>query len=100
MQRLQEDIWVCSVNWYSHDVSAEETDSIFVLFGDETSFNLKRDANYQTNGSWSAGNPMLIHNGPLHDVNNGVWCAISATTVTQPINFPTSSVHTDMLNIF
>jgi len=39
-------------------------------------------------------NPILIHNGPLHDVNNGVWCAISATRVTQPISFPTSSIDT------
>jgi hypothetical protein len=29
-----------------------------------------------------------------------VWCAVSATRVTQTINFPTSSFHTDMLNTF
>jgi hypothetical protein len=88
------------VNWYRHDVSAEETDSIFVLFGDETCFNLKWHAKCHTSGSWSAVNPMLIYNGLLHDVSNGVWCVISTTRVTQPIHFPTSSLHTDVLNTF
>jgi hypothetical protein len=72
---------------------AGEIDPIFFLFGDD----LRGDVNCQTNGSWSADNLMLIHKEPLHYVNNGVWCAISATRVTQPIYFPTSSFHTDML---
>jgi hypothetical protein len=35
---------------------------------------------------------MLIHDMPLHDVKIGVWCAMSATTITGPL-FHTINIH-------
>jgi hypothetical protein len=41
--------------------------------------------NSQNNRYWSAENPRLIHELPLHDEGIGVWCVISAHRITKPI---------------
>jgi hypothetical protein len=41
--------------------------------------------NSQSSQYWSAGNPILIRELPLHDKKIGVWCAISARRIIGPI---------------
>jgi hypothetical protein len=41
--------------------------------------------NSQNNRYWSAENPRLIHELPLHDERIGAWCAISACRIIGPI---------------
>jgi hypothetical protein len=38
-----------------------------VLFSNEVSFSLHAEVNYQNNRDWSAENPELIHELPVHD---------------------------------
>jgi len=49
-------------------------------------FNLSDCVNYRNNRHWSAQNPTLIHDVPLHDMKVGVWCAMSATTMVKPFS--------------
>lgn len=41
----------------------------------------------QNNRYWCAENAMFIHQKSLHDINGGVWYAMSATSTTGPIFF-------------
>jgi hypothetical protein len=51
--------------------------------------------NSQNNWYWSAENPMLINEVPLHDIVTGVWCAMSATKITGSF-FVRPQIHTDV----
>jgi hypothetical protein len=37
---------------------------------------------------WSAENTVFFPEVPLHDIGVGVWCAISAARIVEPINIP------------
>jgi hypothetical protein len=41
--------------------------------------------NSQYNRYWSTENPQAVHEVPLHDLKVGVWCAISARRITEPV---------------
>ena len=75
------------VNWYLHGVHAGEIDPTLILFSGEAWFHLGGLVNSQNNRYWSAENPMLIQEVPLHGVQVGVWCAMSATRIIGPIFF-------------
>lgn len=45
------------------------------------------------NRFWSAENPALIHEMPLSDIKDGVWCATSATRDNGPIPPPSLLLH-------
>jgi hypothetical protein len=47
--------------------AGEIADSMLVLFSDEAWFHLSECMNSQRNSYWSAENPMLSHEVPLHD---------------------------------
>jgi hypothetical protein len=51
-------------------------------------FYLNDHINTQNSRYCSADSPRLIHKVLLHDVNFGVWCVVSATTVIRPNFFP------------
>jgi len=42
----------------------------------------------QNNIYWSAENTMLFQEVPLHDFDVGMWCAISAARIDEPILIP------------
>jgi hypothetical protein len=80
MTQVAKQYLLCEV--VSHGVHDEKNDSAFVLFRFKTWFELSGFLNSQNNRF-----PLLIHEVPLHDVAVGVWCAISATTITGWIHF-------------
>jgi hypothetical protein len=43
--------------------------------------------NSQNNRYWSAENARFVHELPLHDEINGVWCSISARRIIGPIYY-------------
>jgi hypothetical protein len=67
---------------------------------DEAWFHLSGHVNSQNTRYWSAENPPNLHQFPLHDQKIGVWCAVSASRISDPIFFDTT-VNTDAyLKIF
>jgi hypothetical protein len=54
-------------NWFLPSVHDGKVDSQLVLFSNEVSFSLHAEVNYQNNRDWSAENPELIHELPVHD---------------------------------
>jgi hypothetical protein len=57
-----------------------KVDPQLVFFPNEAWFSLHEEVNAQNNQYWSAQNPRLIHELPLHDEKIG-WCAISACRI-------------------
>ena len=57
----------------------EKQSLTLILFSDEVRFYLSRHVDLQNNKNWSARNPVLIHEVPLHSMKVSVWCAVSAT---------------------
>jgi len=69
------------VNWYLHEMRDDELDPTVVLFSGDTWFHTTGCVNPQNDIF-----PKLIHEIPLF-VTAGVWCAMSATMIIEPI-FP------------
>jgi len=42
---------------------------------------------------WFAENPILIHEVPPHDIEDAVWCAVSATTIYMSISSLIANSH-------
>jgi hypothetical protein len=53
-------------------------DPQLTFFSDEAWFHLQGYINTQNNCYWYSQNPHLTHEVPLHPVEVGVWCAVSA----------------------
>jgi hypothetical protein len=73
------------VNWYLDGVHGRQIDFTLILFSDETWFHCSGYENSQNNRYWPAENPVLIQKVPLHDIKFGVWCAMSANKIVEPI---------------
>ena len=69
----------------------KQTQTRFAFFfkKKKTCFHHSAHKTLKNNRNWSAENPMLIHKAPLHYVTVGVWCAMSATRILDPLRFPT-----------
>jgi hypothetical protein len=48
-------------------------------------FHLQGYINTQSNHYWSSQNPHLTHEVPLHSLNVGVWCFVSARRIVVPV---------------
>jgi hypothetical protein len=59
-------------NWFLQPVHDGEVDPQLLLFSDEAWFCLRGEVNSQNNRYWSAENPRLIREFPLHDEKIGV----------------------------
>jgi hypothetical protein len=77
-------------NWFLWSVHDGEFDPQLVFFSDEAWFSLCGGVNSQNNQYWSAENPRLIHELPLHDEEIGVSCAISACRIIRPVIYDDS----------
>jgi hypothetical protein len=61
-------------SWFLQSVVEDEIVPQLTFFSDEAWFPLQRYINTQNN-------PYLTHEAPLHPVNVGVWCAVSARMI-------------------
>lgn len=58
-----------------------------LLMSDEAHFHLSGTVNKQNMRYWSAENPCVLHQRPLHDPKVTVWCAVSSSTIIGPYFF-------------
>jgi hypothetical protein len=72
-------------NWFLQSVHDGEINPQLVFISNEAWSSLHGELNSQNKWYWSAENPRLIHELPLHYEKIGVWCAISAHRITGPI---------------
>jgi hypothetical protein len=72
-------------NWFHQSVHDGEVDPQLVFFSYKPWFSLCGEVNSQNNQFWSAENPGLIHELPLHGEKTGVWCVMSAPRLIGPI---------------
>jgi hypothetical protein len=54
---------------------------------DEAWFHVSGNVNAQNSCIWDTENPHVLHQRPLHEMKVGVWCAVSARRVINPIFF-------------
>lgn len=73
-------------NQFGENVGNMET----IFFSDEAWFHLSGYVNAQNYRIWSANNPHVFEETPLHPVKVGVWCALSQHRVVGPIFFDES----------
>jgi hypothetical protein len=78
-------------NWNLESVHSDELDPKLTLFSDEPWFYLNTHVNTKSR-YWSVGNPHLRNKVPLHDVQVGVWCTLSAKRII------TSCVYAETVN--
>ena len=69
------------VNCYLHEMHDAHLPPTLVLFCDLAWFHLGRYANSHSSRYWSAENPPLSHEVPVHDIMVGVLCAMCAAEV-------------------
>jgi hypothetical protein len=73
--------------WFLQSVIEGEIGPQWTFFSDEVWYHLQRYINTQNNRYWSSQNPHLIHEILLHTVKVGVWCAVIARSIVEPVFF-------------
>jgi hypothetical protein len=63
----------------------EKIKPTIILFSDEAWFHFSGYLNSQNKRYWSADNPVLLHQVPLHSIRVASWCAARATRVIGPV---------------
>ena len=58
-----------------------------IFFTDEAWFYLNDHVSSKSNRYYSAENPDIVNERPLHDQKVGVWCAVNADRIIGPIFF-------------
>lgn len=89
--------------WFLNFVKTQPFILNDVFFSDEAWFSLCGYVNSQNNRVWSASNPHLQLQAPLHQQKVGVWCAISRSRVVGPIFFTqtvNSEVYLEIIDSF
>jgi hypothetical protein len=78
-------ITFCS--WLLRNVHGGIIDPNLFFMSDEAWFHVSGNVNAQKSHIWDTENPHVLHQRPLHDINVGVCCAVSARRVIGPIFF-------------
>jgi hypothetical protein len=74
-------------SWFLQSVVEGEIETQLTLFSNEAWFHLQRYIYTQNNHYWSSQNPHLTHKVLLQPMKVGVWCAVSARRVAEPLFF-------------
>ena len=71
--------------WILQSIAVGVVNPKFIIVTDEACFHLHDLVIMQNNRYWSAENPRLIHETPLHGENVGVWFAVTAHRIIGPL---------------
>jgi hypothetical protein len=64
----------------------------------EAWFELSGNVNSQNIRYWCSENPYAVHEVPLHDLEVGFWCAVSAHKIIGPMFLKKLQIPTIMFN--
>jgi hypothetical protein len=78
---------VCFCSWFLQSVFEGESDLQLTFSPDGAWFHLQEYINTQNNRYWSSQNLHVTHEAPLHPVKIGVWCALNARGIVEPVSF-------------
>jgi hypothetical protein len=72
-------------NWLLRNVHDGIIDPDLFFMSDEAWFHVSGNVNAQNSSIWDTENPHVLHQRPLHDMEVGVCCAVSARRVRSDI---------------